>query len=95
MKNSVIFRFQEFIGRMTRIKDSFWIETDNFIDSSNITKHLQTEGIKGTKYPNVKTPQSTEHNPSLSRFEKYPIAQTFCGKPEPLFSTQYEDIFVT
>ena len=25
----------------------------------------------------------------------YPIAQTFCGKPEPLSSTQYEDIFVT
>ena len=80
---------------MTRIKDRYWRETDNFIDSSNITKHLQTEGIKGTKYPNVKTPQSTVDNPSLSRFEIYPIAQTFCGKPEPLFSIQYEDIFVT
>ena len=34
-------------------------------------------------------------NPSLSRFETNPIAQTLCGKPEPLFSTQYEDIFVT
>ena len=80
---------------MTRIKDRYWIETDNFIDSSNITKHLQTEGIKGTKYPNVKTPQSTLDNPSLSRSEIYPIAQTFRGKPEPLFSTQYEGIFVT
>ena len=80
---------------MTRIKDRYWIETDNFVDSSNITKHLQTEGIKGTKYPNVKTPQSTVDNPSLSRFEIHTIAQTFCGKPEPLFSTQYEDIFVT
>ena len=80
---------------MTRIKDRYWIETDNSIDSSNITKHLQTEEIKGTKYPNVKTPQSTVDNPSLSRFEIYPIAQTFCGKPEPLYSTQYEDIFVT
>ena len=100
-KFRLIFRLQEFIGRMTRIKDRYWIETDNFIDSSNITKHLQTEGIKGTKYPNVKTPQSTVDNPSLSRFEIYPklfvaipyIAQTFCGKPEPLFPTQYEDIF--
>ena len=71
------------------------METDNFIDSPNITKHLQTEGIKVTKYPNVKLPQSTVDNPSLSRFEIYPIAQIFCGKPEPLFSTQYEDIFVT
>ena len=80
---------------MTRIKDRYWIETDNFIDSTNITKHLQTEGIKGTKYPNVKTPQSIVDNPSLSRFGIYPIAQTFCGKPDPLYSTQYEDIFVT
>ena len=80
---------------MTRIKDRYWIETENFIESSNITRDLQTEGIKGRKYPNVKTPQSTVENPSLSRFEIYPIAQTFCGKPEPLYSTQYEDIFVT
>ena len=94
-KFCLICRLQEFIGRMTRNKDRYWIETDNFIDSLNITKHLQTEGIKGTKYPNVKTPQSTVDNPSLSRFEIYPIAQTFCGKPKPLYSTQYEDIFVT
>ena len=80
---------------MARIKDRYWIETDNFIESSNITQNLQTEGIQGTKCPNVKTPQSTVENPSLSRFEIYPIAQTFCGKPEPLYSTQYEDIFFT
>ena len=80
----LIFRLQEFIGRMTRIKDRFWIETNNFIESSNITQNLQTEGIQGTKYTNVKTPQSTVDIPSLSRFEIYPIAQTFCGKPEPL-----------
>ena len=40
-------------------------------------------------------PQSTINNPSLSRFEIHPSAQTFCGKPEPLYSTQYDDIFVT
>ena len=76
---------------MTRIKDCYWIETDNFIESSNITQHFQTEGTQGTKYPNVKTPKSIVEN----QFEIYPIAQTFCGKPEPLYSTQYEDIFVT
>ena len=63
---------------MTRIKDRYWIETEKFIDSSNITHHPQTEGIKGTKYLDVKTPQSTVDNPSLSRFEIYPIAQIFC-----------------
>ena len=87
-------QLQEFIGRMTRIKDRYWIETDNFIKSSNNTQNLQTEGIQGTKYPDVKTPQSTVDNASLSRFEIYPIARTFCGKPEPLYSTQYDDIFV-
>ena len=91
----LIFRLQEFIGRMTKIKDRFWIKTDNFFESSNITQNLQIEGIQGTKYPNVKTPQSTVDNQSLSWFEIYPIAQTFCGKPEPLCSTQYDDIFVT
>ena len=60
-----------------------------------ITQNLQNEGIKGTKYPNFKTPQSTVDNPSLSRFEIYPIAQTFRRKPKPLYSTQYDDIFVT
>ena len=94
-KFCIIFRLQEFIGRMTRIKDRYWIETDNFIESSNNIQNLQTEGIQGTKYPNVKTPQSIIDNQSLSRFEIYPIAQTFCGKPEPLYSTQYDDIFVT
>ena len=94
-KFCLIIRLQEFIGRMTRIKHRYWIETDNFIESSNITQNLQNERIQGTKYANVKTPQSIVDNPSLSRFEIYPIAQTFCGKPEPLCSTQYDDIFVT
>ena len=89
------FRLQEFIGRTTRVKDRYWIETNNFIESSNITQNLQNEGIKGTKNPNVKTPHSTVDNPSFSRFEIYTIAQTFCEKPEPLYSTQYDDIFVT
>ena len=75
---------------MTRIKDRYWIETDTFIETSNITQKLQTEGIQGRRYPNVKTPQSKVSNPSLTRFEIYTIAQSFCGKPEPLFSTQYD-----
>ena len=30
-KFCLIFRLQEFIGRMTRIKDRYWIESDNLI----------------------------------------------------------------
>ena len=37
----------------------------------------------------------TTNNPSLSRLKVYPRAQTFCGKPDPLYSTQYSDHFVT
>ena len=36
-KFCLIFRLQGVIGRRTRIKDRYWIETDNFIKSSNIT----------------------------------------------------------
>ena len=66
-KFCLIFQLQE-------LQDRYWIETDIFIESSNITQNLQTEGIQGTKYPIVKTPQSTVDNPSLSRFEIPPIA---------------------
>ena len=48
-KFCLIFPLQEFIGRMTRIKDQYWIDTDNFIESSNSAQNLQTEGIQGTK----------------------------------------------
>ena len=30
----------------------------------------------------------------MSRFEVYPTAQIFCGKPDPLYSTQYSDLYV-
>ena len=54
-KFCLTFQLQEFIGRMTRIKDRYWIDTDTFMETSNITQKLQTEGIQGTRYPNVKT----------------------------------------
>ena len=62
---------------MTRIKDRYWIETDTFIETSNITQKLRTEGIQGTRYPIVKTPQSKESNPNLSRFKIYPMHKPF------------------
>ena len=82
---------------MTRIEERYWIETDNFIESSNITQNLQNEGIQGTKYPNVKTPQSTVDNPILSRFEIYPIAQLFLWKTRTIIFNHdiQHNIFVT
>ena len=95
MKNfASYFKYKKSLEECQRNKDQYWIETDTFMEASNITQKFQTEGIQATRYPNVQTPQSTVDNPSLSRFEIYPNAQTFCGKPDPLYSTQYDDIFV-
>ena len=92
----LIFTVQDFIGRMTKIEDRYWIETDSFVHSPHSIKLKTTSGIKGTEHPYVYAPH-TQHsiNPSLSRFEVFPTAQTFCGKPDPLYSTQYSDLFVT
>ena len=80
---------------MTKIEDRYWIETDSFVRSPHSIKPETTSGIKGTAHPSVPAPH-TQHpnNPSHSRFEVYPTAQTFCGKPDPLYSTQYSDLFV-
>ena len=81
---------------MTKIEGRYWIETDSFVHSPHSVKPKTSSGIKGTEHPYVSAPH-TQHpnNPSLSRFEVYPTAQTFCGKPDPLYSTQYSDLFVT
>ena len=82
---------------MTKIEDRHWIETDLFIHSSHPQKSNITSGIKGTSYPYVHAPHiQNPRNLSFSQFEVFPNAQTFCGKPEPLYSTtQYSDLFVT
>ena len=92
----LIFPYQDFIGRMTKIQDRFWIETGSFVHSSHSTKPEATSGIKGTAHPYVHVPHTQNpNNPSLSRFEVFPNAQTFCGNPDPLYSTQHSDLFVT
>ena len=81
---------------MTKIEDRYWIETDSFVHTSIPKKTATNAGIKGTSHPYVHAPHAqNQHNPSLSRFEVFPKAQTFCGKPELLYSTQYSDLFVT
>ena len=92
----LIFTSQDFIARMTKIEDRYWIETDSFVHSRHSIKPKTTSGIKGTAHPYVHAPHTQiPNNPSLSRFEIYPAAQTFCGKPDPLCSTQHSDLFVT
>ena len=81
---------------MTKFEDRYWIETDSFVRSSHSTKPDAASDFKRTTHPYVHSPLTQNpNNPSLSRFEVFPNAQTFCGKPDPLYSTQYSNLFVT
>ena len=85
----LFFTLQDFIGRMTKLQDSYWIETDSFVHSSHSTNPETTSGIKGTIQPHLHQTQIT------GVFHVFPNAQFFCVKPDPLCSTQYSDLFVT
>ena len=90
------FTLQVFIGRMSNIQDRNRIETDSFVHSSHSTKPEVIPGTKDRIHPPVHAPHTQNpKTPSLSRFEVFPNAQTFSGKPDPLYSTQYSDLFVT
>ena len=81
---------------MTEIDDRYWIETDSFVHSSIPNKFDTSSGIKGTSFPFIHAPHTQNpHNPSLSRFELFLHTRTFCGKPEPLYTTQCSDFFVS
>ena len=65
----LIFTLQGFLGRMTKIEDRYWIETDSFVHSSHSTKSDTTSGIKGTAHPYIHAPQTQNpNNPSLFTF---------------------------
>ena len=81
---------------MTKVEDRYWIETDSFVQFSHSTKPEATSDIEGTEHLYVHPSHiQNPNNPSLLRFEVFPTLQTFCGKPDPLYSTQYSDLFVT
>ena len=81
---------------MTKSEDRYWIETDSFVHSPIPNKSDTTYGIQGTSFPYIHAALTQNpHNPRLSHFEVFLHAQTFCSKPEPLYATQYCDLFVT
>ena len=92
----LIFTLQDFVGRMIKIDDRYWIETDYFFHSSLTNKFDTSYGIKGTSFSYLHAPHTKNpHISSLSRFELFIYFQTSFGKAEPLYSTQYSDLFVT
>ena len=62
---------------MRKFEDRYWIETDSSVNSSQSTNSGTTSGIKGTSQLYAHATQNP-HNPSPSRFEVFPNAQTFC-----------------
>ena len=81
---------------MTKIEDRYWIERESSVHPFIPNKSDTTYDIKGTRFSYFHAPHTQNpHNPSLPRFEVLPHAQTFCSKPEPLYVTQYADLFVT
>ena len=89
------FTLQDFVGRMKKFEDKYWIETNSFVHSSIPNKFNTTQGLKRTRFPYVQSPHAqSPHNPSLSRFEIFLQPQTFSSKPDPLYATQYSHLFV-
>ena len=43
----LIFTLQDFLGRMTKVEDRYWIETDSFVHSPHSIKPKTTSGIRG------------------------------------------------
>ena len=54
----LFFTLQDFIGRMTKIDDRYWIETDSFVHSATPKKSSSFDGIKGTSYPYIRAPHT-------------------------------------
>ena len=80
---------------MTKSDDRYWIGTDSLMHSPLTNKSDTFYEIKGTSFQYIQAPHTQDpHNPKLSHFELFPYTQTFCCKPEPLYSTHYSDHFV-
>ena len=57
----LIFTLQDFVGRMTEIKDRYWVNTDSFIHSSLPNKTDTSSGIKGTSFLYIHAPHTQTH----------------------------------
>ena len=78
----LLFSIHSFIGRMSKIGKSYWLETENFLNESYSTR----------------TPHSDENSKDKnrpSRFEVYPEQKSFCNKTFPLHTAQYLDLFIS
>ena len=79
----LIFSIHSFIGRMSKLNNRYWLETEHFFNNHSSTTSTDTPY------------HDTKSQTRLSRFEIFPEKKMFCNKPTPLHLTQYPDLFIT
>ena len=72
----LIFPIHFFTGRVSKLNNRYWLETEHFLNTKN------TKVSPETPYHDYKS--QTRH----SRFEIFPERRNFCKTPAPLFTTQ-------
>ena len=74
---------EDFVGRITKIDERYWIEKVSLVRSSIPKKPDNTSGIETAPPPYVYARHTKNpHNPRLKRFEVFSHAQTIRGNPE-------------
>ena len=81
---------------MSKINDRYWIETDSFIHSALTIKSDTSYGIMGIPFRNfMHYIHKTTKTQVFHVLNSFHILKHSVWKPEPLYSIQYADLFVS
>ena len=78
----LIFSIHSFVGRLSKLNNRYWLETEHFFNNHYFTTSTDTPY------------HDTKSQTRLSRFEIFPEKKCFLKNPL-LYTTQYPDLFVT
>ena len=90
----LLFHISDYIGQLSELDNRYWLETDDFFDSTGKNTRKFTRGILPTVVSHKKSQLGT-NTPTLSRLEIFPQKNNICRKPTQMQPTQYPDFFVT
>ena len=79
---------------MSKLNNRYWLETDDFFDSTGKNTEKIKKGILPTAFSHSKSSLGT-NTPILWKPENFPKKITCCKKPTQMHTTQYPDLFVT
>ena len=79
----LIFSIHSFFGRMSKLNNRYWLETEHFFNNHSST--ISTD----TPY------HDTKSQTRLPRSGIFPENKMLCNKPTPLHLTQYHGLFIT